>query len=229
VRTIVGTLVQVSALVALAGCGRIGFASGDDTPGGGGDDGGGTVDAEVITAIPLHDDFEGNMLSSIWTFYNDATGSMGTVANGDYVVTLADQKANSYAGLGLFDSYDFTTLAAWIELGAPPPDGLGKSCYFGITGLAMSYAGQGMLQITATGQTTSLTPFDYTAQRWWRIRGAGGTMRCETSPDGIVWTEIVRYPVTSEHLSTGINLGGGTYAAVAGGEQCHYESFTEPP
>lgn len=229
-RTAVGTLVQVSALATLIGCGRIGFAPDGIRGDAGSGDGGGTSDAEVVTAIPIHDDFEGATLSSFWTFYNDATGTMGTVANGHYVVTLADQKAGSYAGLGLFDMPAFTAAAVWVQLAAAPPTGDGKICYLGAGGMQVGATGSGYLQITKPApQSTVLIPFDYTAMRWWRIRGAAGTVRAETSPNGITWNEVTRIVQTPDLETTGVNLGGGTYFAVGGGETCVYESFNEPP
>lgn len=229
-QTSVGTLAAVSALAtALAGCGRVGFAPGHDRGDGGIEGGSGTVDAELVTPIAISDDFEDDVRASFWTFYGTAPAAYGTETGGEYVITYADQTV-TYAALGLFTSHAFTAAAVWVELAAPPPTGNGKTCYLGAAGLQVGSTGNGELQVVKpSGEQTTLVPFDFTAMRWWRIRGAGGFVRAETSPDGITWTEVTRIVQTPDLETTGVNLGGGTYLAVPGTDQCRYESFNEPP
>jgi hypothetical protein len=65
-------------------------------------------------------------------------------------------------------------------------------------------------QVAGSDISNEIVPLDPIAHRWWRIRGAGGEIFLETSPDGADWTAIVREAAAFDLSMVRIELGTST-------------------
>jgi hypothetical protein len=183
-------LALLAACAAGAACGRIGFgATSGDGGGIGDDDGGGSgSDLSGTCLSPGYGDGFDEL------FPCNAIG-MPQVSNGGLNVMNSEMtltpNANVATSLGCArTSGAFGAAGTFIEIGQVLPSP--GQTLLTITSLTNGYtAGMfeqgGLLAFTDSGGGLVMHPYNPTADRWWRIRPAGGRMLAETSPDGKTW------------------------------------------
>lgn len=140
----------------------------------------------------LRDDFDDGQIALVWDDWDTGTGA---------VFEQDGQLVSVFAGAGEGDSgyysltrYDMTQGALVVEApGADPGEmSMFVNLDFPQNGDDATFVIQnGMLRghkDVATGESpVFLVPFDPEQHRWLRLRGDGGTVYWETSPDGQTW------------------------------------------
>jgi len=71
--------------------------------------------------------------------------------------------------------------------------------------------------------------YDPVADAWWRLREDGGTVRFDTSPDGIAWAPRAQIPDPFPLDNLRVSLGAGAYFAIANPGQARFHCFNVPP
>ncbi len=74
----------------------------------------------------------------------------------------------------------------------------------------------------APGPTLASSNYDPTADRWWQLSEAGGTMTIAASPDGVTWAALATTPTKTWVTSVGVALGG--YSDMPHGS-VHYDNL----
>jgi hypothetical protein len=89
----------------------------------------------------------------------------------------------------------------------------------------------GQLRATSWGVATNVlasTNYNATMHRWLRLKGDGGDIKCETSPDGSAWTTLFEGASPLDLSRVQLNLGIWT-AAAAGGELARFDNLNLDP
>jgi len=187
---------RLAVLLALAGCGRIGFDPLGDAP---------FVPGVIACARPvLRDDFDdGTLDTSRWGV------SAASEANGE--LTIIPATLDQFEGLYAQAPIDFNQHWAASEFVQLPASGSGGTVGFRFDRLSETdypYAqvDNGMIEV---GIYTPATPaplvrvaFDDGLHRMIRMRDSGPTLFWETSPDGGVWTVIAETASPTSFLRT---------------------------
>lgn len=225
-------------LVALCGCGRLGFdaAATDGTPGDSAPGDGAPRDAPADGALacdgvtyraPSHD-FSGHGLDAYETFAN--SGTSFAEEDGVLKMRLPVNNSGAYTGVYVIERSAFLEVAATIELVQAPSSALGAQTGFYIGSMA-GHVGlrfdSGTMDVIPSGPTPDYDPI---AHRWLRIREAGGVVSFEVRSTAGPWVTLHTLP-TPAWMSepTGIELEAGTFMNVANPGEAHYDNLNLPP
>jgi hypothetical protein len=230
-------LPRLALLIALTGCGRIGFsATHDASPAGDASDSG--IDGDDASAacvrIGLSDNFDDNATAATWmTVANNPVTT--TETGGALVVQLANNvgggRYGGYQSLATFDLRDhcmvitFTTVPASLPstemdfLALTPNGTIGFAVSNGV--LNASY-NPGVFQAFRTA------PYDPAAHHVLLLREDSGTMSWLTSPDGIGFTTFTSVATPLDVSMTTVDIVAGTYAPQIAPGTATYDNFNSP-
>lgn len=188
----------------------------------------GTPDAAPVPPGPrcgapslLTDDFDDNQRAPEWDWAYQSGGSVASETGGRVVVTVVSEGGASEAGYVSRHTYDLRDGAVWLEV--PQMVNLATHAYAFLSAgpdpanqLAIVQL-QGTLYFGArlggADVIMAQAPYDPALHRWWRIREAGGTVRWDTSPDGVAWTERASAPAAISVSIVRLGFGAGIASA----------------
>jgi hypothetical protein len=172
----------------------------------------------------LADDFEGAAVDPQWTAIYQNGGATAVQTGGRLVMTPAAGKSGSnYAGFGTQQTYDLRGGRLFVRLVGMVNTGTTAQAYLKITdaqngqrAFLMQEGGTLYARVEASGTTSEKsTTYAPAAHAFWAIREAGGTLFFETSTNGTAWTVFDQRPAPFDLAKVRVELGGGTYQAVA--------------
>jgi len=195
-------------LVALIGCGRLGFGSqrdGSTSDGGGGGDGAaGDVGDALVTGssvcpstVHLADDFEDGVTAAMWTVVTATDLTVAETAGVLRVTYASNSSPTELAGYREAATADYSTVCVIAEITAiPSPSAQSASSFVRIgTGpsdnVAFDFVGGNMhceLHNGASVMVPDTRPFDPVAHRFVRLRMTATDTFWEASPDGVTFT-----------------------------------------
>jgi hypothetical protein len=184
--------------------------------------------APIASGVDLdtfYDNFDDSSInSSLW-----ATGSfegsdpLVTVneTGGQLVITpVTGQTGLHYNGLISSRTYNFTQGIIFAEVIQITDGNANTTLTFGADNnnkvVMETEAGSLIMSLAIAGSSvgSASIPYDNVAHRWWRIRhvASGDTIRFDTSPDGIAWTQRTSISRGSLNITAGkVNLSAGTW------------------
>ena len=173
----------------------------------------------------FYDNFDDNAIDpNLW--------AMGSFDGGDPAVTVnetgsqlvitptANQSGSHYNGLISSRTYDFTQGIIFVEVAESTRNQANTMLMFGTDSgnrvVMNTESGNLRMSLMRGGARVGelSIPYDGAAHRWWRIRhvAPGDTIRFDTAPDGITWTQRHSISRRSLNISTGkVNLSAGTW------------------
>ena len=201
------------------------------------------VGASGVDLDTFYDNFNDNSIdSSLWS-----VGSLGT---NDPLVTVrevggqleitprANQTGAHYNGLISNRTYNFTEGIVFAEVVETSQANSQTILAFGTDNnnkiSMLTESGNLYMGLTIGGTSVGVTsiPYNSGSHRWWRIRHvpAGDTIRFDTSPDGIVWTQRHSIPRGMLTISAGkVNISAGTSSPVAAPGRARFDNLSWHP
>jgi hypothetical protein len=188
--------------------------------------------AAVASGIDLdtfYDNFDDNSInSSLWaTGSFDVNDPLVTVneTGGQLVITpRASQTNQHYNGLISSRTYNFAQGIIFVEVVESTRNQAHTMLMFGADGgnrviMNTENSSLNMSLVIGGSRIGAISiPYDAAAHRWWRIRhvASGDTIRFDTSPDGIAWTQRHSIARGALNISAGkVNLSAGTWNSQA--------------
>jgi hypothetical protein len=168
----------------------------------------------------LSDDFEDDDLGRIWWRSWDD----GTCSNVEQGGTMSIEfTAAGDCGIVSAQAFDAAGAEATVEVASPGASGSAYS-YLGLerdsdNKLGIDFSDGYLSCSTVIGgarRTLGETSYSAVDHRFWKLREAGGTLYCETSPDGIRWTAFASGPMPIDPRALDVVLGAGSTTAVSG-------------
>jgi hypothetical protein len=157
---------------------------------------------------------------------------------GGELVLTPPAGSTGYAAYLTDDDYDLCTYAITVEMVSPTNPVPYAECSMevkdrssdDVAGLGLQ---EGMLVLftflNMVGTEVASVTFDAQTHRYWRLRSLGGYFFADTSPDGIVWTNLGSvsdpFPMDRVHLA----LKAGTWAVAANPGAAHFDNFNLLP
>jgi hypothetical protein len=171
-------------------------------------------------AETLRDEFASTPIDDQWESWAD-TGCSTTIASGALHLTF-DGTNDAWCGIGSRHLFDLTESSLTIDAA-----GVGTSTGFiaylqataprdDSTHVLIGREGPDLVveqQLGANVPQSDAIPYDATAMRWWRLRGAADRIYFETSPDATDWTVRLDAPAQMDLSQVSVSIGGGRYAA----------------
>ena len=169
----------------------------------------------------LVDDFVGTSLDPQWEYWEDPDCTT-TVANGNLVFTFPYGVGSVWCGVGSRHLYDLRDSAVVLDTGGMVAGANNFITYFQAmeigddnTHLEIARDDDSVLSmdhlvgdVSMAGTTRSYNELDH---RFWRLRGAGGRVFFETSPDNATWTTHVEDTARFDLSRVAIVIGAGHY------------------
>jgi len=196
---------------------------------------GGTPSGQWCPATMLADDFNsgviglecGNSYMSNGATYNETGGSVTFGVPGTLVIETALVSAMAY---------DLSESAIVTQIQTVP---VASSCNGFMRAntpsndymvFAANIASLTCLRgIAGSSQQVCQVPFDATAHKLWRLRGASGTAYWETSPDGSTWTTQYSEPSAFPLGAVGIGVGARENGTVGSVQTAVFDTFNQLP
>lgn len=181
--------------------------------------------ASGVDLDTFYDNFNDNVIdTNLWVKGSLDTNDLQVAVaetGGQLVITpRAGQSGSHYNGLLSSRTYNLTQGIIFVEVVAATSGSAQTKLSFGPTAanrvVMNTENGRLYMSLSINGALTGSTNIAYSAatHRWWRIRhvASGDTIRFDTSPDGITWTQRHSIARGSLNLTTGkVNLSAGTY------------------
>jgi hypothetical protein len=212
--------------IAAAACGRVGF----DEP-----------DANLIScesANPpissLVDDFSDGMYEPNWTNGSSCMTEVG----GEMVANVpANDTMHRYCILGTLAKHSLACDAFFVHVAEATTATFGAQTALYVSDYRNSHEINFLLDNGGFAVGIDTDPativvsngYDATADAWWRVRGEGGHLYFDTSPDGASWAVRLDEPYPYSLDEVGVTLGAGTYAPVANPGVARFRNFNLPP
>lgn len=196
---------------------------------------GGTAAGSFCAASTLGDDFNSGTIGDEWAGAYTSGGCTYQETGGQVTVSLTTG-AGEECALRSANAYDLTSDAAFTEITAVP--GIAqtyavlRASVAGGDAVEVAIAGTQLQcgQIIANNYTTSCSiPYDPVAHRFVRLRGAGGMIAWETSPDATTWTTRgqIASPIALDRVL--LSVGAGTNGAPAMASSATFGTFNVLP
>ena len=202
--------------------------------------------ATIASGIDLdsfYDHFDdGSFNNSLWTIGSfEGSDSLVTVSEtgGQLVITpRSGQTGLHYNGLISSRTYNFTRGIIFVEVAEVTQGGANTKITFGAdnTNKIKMEAESGRLHMSlVVGNSdtgVASIPYDSGAHRWWRIRhvASGDTIRFDTSPDGITWTQRHSIARGSLNITAGkVNLSAGTWNSQSSPGRARFDNLSWHP
>lgn len=181
--------------------------------------------ASGIELDTFYDNFDDSSIDgSLWTT-GSFEGSDPLVSvnetGGQLIITpRSGQTGLHYNGLISVRTYNFTQGTIFTEVREVTAGNADTLLSFGADNnnkIVMEKEGSSLymrLSIAGAGVGMASIPYDSVTHRWWRIRhvAAGDTIRFDTSPDGITWTQRHSIGRGSLNISAGkVSLSAGSW------------------
>ncbi len=191
-----------------------GGAGGGGGSGGSATGGGGTVEQPPCHPAGLEDGFDGSVVNTnLWNLQGKQ--SIMSVTGSRLQVTPEDNiNDGQWVGLVTKTTYNLKDCAVWIEAPSIVKNGLAGTTYWQLytpDGSSAMKVTNGRLEasVEQMGAKVDQASISYVAatHRWWRIREAAGQLIMETSPDFIIWTQVLSTPTPSYIAQVSIGLG----------------------
>lgn len=187
------------------------------------------------SASTLEDDFDDNAIAHAWSRSRAEDGCTYEEAAGQLVLhpsTTGPGRCGYRSGA----AYDLTSGAVAIEIAqmvntsANVDMRLSVDCKTGSFRISQEL---GMLssEYTNQGNTFELMNSTYDAMKhhWWRIRGNGGTIYWEVSPDGKVWTEEAKVANPFDVTACDVYLSTGTGGTITMPGEARFDNLNRLP
>jgi hypothetical protein len=201
----------LALLLALAGCGRIGFNGSAD--GGAGD---GALDDSAMDLQCTTETYAGGVPPG-WAPWSDTAGFTASVVNGEVVIQL-QPLANGYAGLNSDTMIDFTRSSVTIAVNAvvaTPSAEQWFTLYIDNNNTYDFRYENGLLYMArrlAGVITETNIVYSATDHRSWRIaHDADANMVTWSTSDGLTWTQRYQLPATVPTTALTMELSAGTF------------------
>jgi hypothetical protein len=187
-----------------------------------------SVSASGASGIDLdtfYDNFNDNSMDgSLWSqgsFAGNDAGIVVSEADGHLAITpLTGQTGLHYNGVTSSRAYDLTQGTIFVEVVESTRGQADTTFAFGTDNnnkaIMETESGSLHMRLVVSGSNVGAVSVSYngTVHRWWRIRhvASDNTIRFETSPDGITWTQRHSISRSSLNISAGkVNLSAGTW------------------
>lgn len=199
--------------------------------------------ASGVDLDTFYDNYNDNSIdTSLW-----AVGSLGTSdsqvsvseVNGQLIILpRANQTGDHFRGLISNRTYNLSDGLIFAEVAEIAQGNAQTILAFGSDNnnkvSMLMQGGNLLMQLTNGGAVVGGTsiPYNNASHRWWRIRHvpAGDTIRFDTSPDGIVWTQRHSISRGSLNITAGkVNVSAGTSAAVAAPGRARFDNLSWHP
>ena len=235
-------------MLALAGCGRSGFGALVDAAvdsaltDGASTDGRATdapadamVDVPMLgpcTKLALADDFDDGVMAASWTLL--ANNPVMVAENGQLQVTLATAGGAHYGGYDSTTTYDLRDHCMYVSFVTTPTNELNVEMTLsartaaGSTGWVYHQGTIDPFVNTGTFMSYGAIPYDPTVQKILRVREDSGTMRWETSTDGVTFTLVTMQPTPMDVSAITVILEAGTFASAPSPGVATYDNFDVP-
>jgi len=179
-------------------------------------------DEGFCAAGTLGDDFASSPIDPQWDYWSDAhctTSIVGGALQLDF-----DGAIDSWCGIGSWHLYDLSDSQVVVDA-ADVPGSAGFTTYLQLTEprddtshLLIGRQGPDLIveqSVSNTNVDFTTVAYDAVAMRYWRIRGAGGHVYFDTSPDGTAtsWTNQLDTTAQLDLSKMVVAIGGGRYAA----------------
>lgn len=199
--------------------------------------------ASGIDLDTFYDNFDDNSIdSSLWVIGSFlGSDSLVTVneANGQLVITpRVGQTGLHYNGLLSSRTYNLTQGIIFVEVAEVTQGQANTMLMFGADNnnkvIIKTEAGSLYMNLVVGGSQVGVTsiPYDSVSHRWWRIRhvASGDTIRFDTSPDGIAWTQRHSVSRGSLNITAGkVNLSAGTWNSQAAPGRARFDNLSWHP
>lgn len=199
--------------------------------------------ASGIDLDTFYDNFDDNSIdSNLWSIGsfdgNDPALAVSETGNQLVITPGANQSGSHYNGLISGRTYDFTQGILFVEVVESTRNQAHTLLMFGSDSnnrvLMNTESGNLQMSLAIGGSRVgeSSIPYDSVAHRWWRIRhvSSGDTIRFDTSPDGISWTQRHSISRGSLNITTGkVNLSAGTWSSQSSPGRAVFENLSWHP
>lgn len=181
--------------------------------------------ASGIDLDTFYDNFDDNSIdSNLWAIGsfdgNDSAVTVNETGNQLVVTPRANQSGLHYNGLISGRTYNFTQGIIFVEVVESTRNQAHTRFMFGADSnnriLMYTESSRLYMSLMIGGSSVGALSISYdsVAHRWWRIRhvASGDTIRFDTSPDGISWTQRHSISRGSLNITTGkVNISAGTW------------------
>ena len=199
--------------------------------------------ASGVDLDTFYDNFNDNSIDTLlWSRgsfgTNDPLVTVNEVGGQLEILPRASQPGSRYNGVISNRTYNFTAGIIFAEVAEISQAGSQTILAFGVDNnnkVSMwTESGNLRMALTVAGNSVGATSIAYnsTSHRWWRIRHvqAGDTIRFDTSPDGIVWTQRHSIARGSLNITAGkVNLSAGTSGSVATPGRARFDNLSWHP
>jgi len=176
----------------------------------------------------FYDNFDDNSVdSNLWEIGsfdgNDSAAAVNEVGNQLVITPSANQSGSHYNGLISNRTYDCTQGLIFVEVVESTRDQAETMFAFGTDSnnrvIMNARSGNLHMSLMIGGSRVGefAIPYDSSSHRWWRIRhvSSNDTIRFDTSPNGILWTQRHSIPRGSLNITTGkVDISAGTRNSV---------------
>jgi hypothetical protein len=175
--------------------------------------------AGLCAAASFTEDFAASPLDPTWEHWEE-TGCTVTEAAGDLRMDFAGT-TNCFTGVATRHLYDLRDSEFVVDTATPTATNF--ISYMQVlplgdadTHLEIGHDGGMYFEQSVANVNTDETTaaFDAADQRYWRIRGYGGRVSIDTSPDGSTWDNHIDAPAGFDLSAVQLVLGAGNYGAV---------------
>jgi hypothetical protein len=191
----------------------------------------------------FYDHFDDSSINtSLWTTGSfEVTDPLVTVneVDGNLVVTpRANQTGLHYNGLISSRAYNLTGGAIFVEAVEVTQSHANTMLIFGADNnnkvIMETENGSLLMNLVVGGSRVGAASvaYDGSAHRWWRIRHvtSGDTIRFDTSPDGIAWTQRHSVSRGSLNITSGkVNLSAGTWGSLSNPGRARFDNLSWHP
>jgi hypothetical protein len=181
--------------------------------------------ASGVDLDTFYDNFDDNSIDpNLWAMgsFDGSDPAVAVNETGSQLVITpgANQSGSHYNGLISSRTYDFTRGIIFVEVVESTRDQADTMLMFGADSgnrvVMNTESGNLRMSLMRGGSRVGelSIPYDGAAHRWWRIRhvASGDTIRFDTSPEGISWTQRHSIPRGSLNITTGkVNISAGTW------------------
>jgi hypothetical protein len=173
------------------------------------------------------DGFDSGSFGPVWSPWNDSP-SMITEAGGVVVLTFPDGTGDVWAGFETRHLFDLTQSAIWVDVLEAPtvatfvtyfdlyePGNTGDRLEFNLEADTLQ-----LIQFVGDSPVSEVDlTYDPGTQRYWRLRGAGGTVYFDVSSDAATWTNKLAATAQVDLTAMQVEIGAGHYAPGPGGAE----------
>lgn len=165
------------------------------------------------------DDFEDGITSRAWELFQNGACS-GAESGGEVRFTMTGA-GTSLCGYRSASGYDLSASSAYLDVPAITNYNPPVKFFLRVVDIAtgktveIGFVGSNDLVENATGIAAASTPYSGSADRWWRVREAGGMLFWESSSNGSTWTVKRNVMAPFAVTSVRVLIGCETDAAMA--------------